>query len=172
MDQTYLIILRLFHIVTGVFWAGSTIYLARFVIPAAKALGPEGGRFMQQLTMTNNLPAAMLGAGTLNILSGILLFWELSGGFQSAWFSSHYGMTLSIGGTTGLIAYIIGVTMNRPAGMRMAALSKAIAASGGVPTPEQAQQVQDARNKLISATNRIAGLLVITVIAMAIARYT
>ena len=169
--QTYLIILRLFHIVTGVFWAGAVFYLARFIIPAAKALGPDGGRFMQQLSMTNNMPVVMMIAASLNILSGILLLWHDSEGFSSWWMKTSLGMMFSTGGTAAIIAYIIGLTMNRPAATKMASLAKEIAAGGGKPTPEQIKEVEAARGKLVSGTNLVAIFLAIAVICMAIARY-
>ena len=82
----YLIFLRFLHIVSAVFWAGSIMYLAWFIIPAVKALGPDGGKFMQQLARTNKLPIVMLITGTLTNLGGILLIERLSGGFQGYWF--------------------------------------------------------------------------------------
>lgn len=171
MDLTYVIILRLIHISTGIFWAGTIFYLVRFIMPAAKALGPEGGKFMQQLMSTNKLPLVMMLSATLNIISGILLIEYLSDGFQSDWFGTPMGITLSIGGTAALIAYIVGMTMNRPAGTTMEKIAKQVAASGGIPTPEQINQLQQARNTLSKATQIVAWLLLVAVITMAIGRY-
>ena len=95
MDSlSYLIILRLLHIACGVFWAGAAIYLAAFVTPAVKALGPDGGKFMQQLAKTNNLPLVMAIAATTNVITGILLLWKLSGGLQLDWMISNHGLVL------------------------------------------------------------------------------
>lgn len=171
MEQTYLIILRLFHIATGVFWAGGMIYLARFVLPAAKALGPDGGKFMSQLAMTNNLPIVMMVSATLNILSGVLLFWKISNGFSSDWMGSSFGATLSLGGLIAIVAYTIGLSVNRPATFKLAAIAKQVAAAGGVPTPEQVADLNATRMKLVKATNIVAILLGITVVCMAVARY-
>jgi hypothetical protein len=41
--------LRLFHIVAGAFWVGAAVFGAFFVMPAARAAGPEGGRFAGNL---------------------------------------------------------------------------------------------------------------------------
>lgn len=167
----YLIFLRLLHIVSAVFWAGATMYLAGFVAPAVRALGPEGGKFMQQLSKTNRLPLVMNLAGTFTVIGGLLLIYELSSGFQMEWFSSNYGLVLSIGGGLALIAYAIGFTVSLPTITKMNTIGKTIATSGTPPTPEQQQELQRLRNRLFAAVNYIAILLFLTVISMSIARY-
>jgi hypothetical protein len=168
--MSYILILRLIHIVCAVFWAGGTLYLAGFVIPAVKSLGPDGAKFMQQLSKTNKLPLIMSLAGTLTVVAGILLIWELSNG-ESAWFGTNYGMTLTIAGTLAILAYLVGITMNLPTINRMNSLGQTIAASGGPPSAEQQSQLMALRKKLFMATNIIAVLLFCAVIGMSIARY-
>ena len=169
--MSYLFFLRLFHIVCGVFWAGATFYLAMFIIPAVKALGPDGGKFMQQLSKTNKLPLIMTLAGTLNVLSGILLMQKLSGNFNMDWFGTHYGIALSAGGTFALIAWIIGITINRNAVMQMAKMGSEIAKAGAPPTADQQAMLAKLRNTLFTATNVVAVFLLLTVICMSVARY-
>ena len=166
-----LIILRLLHICTGVFWAGATIYLALFIAPAVQASGQEGTKFMQVLTKTRKLPIVMTIAATLNVICGIWLLWKLSDGFQSAYMSSEHGIILSIGGTLALIAYLEGLFVTRPTVMKVAKLGGAIAKAGGPPTPEQMQQLMAYRKKIFSANNFVATLLAITVILMSVVRY-
>ncbi|MBK5269650.1 MAG: hypothetical protein JJE22_01425 [Bacteroidia bacterium] len=170
-DLTYLIVLRLIHISCAVFWAGSTIYLASFIGPAVKASGPEGGRFMQQLAKTNKLPLVMTLAATLTVVAGLLLFWELSNGFQSEWMKTKHGMVLSIGGGLAIIAYLEGLFVTRPTVEKINKLGKAIAIAGGSPNEEQMQQLAKLRKKIFSANNFVATLLAITVIAMSLVRY-
>ena len=126
--MTYLIILRLLHIVCGVFWAGATLYLAGFVIPAVKALGPDGGKFMQQLARTNKLPVVMNVTGTVTVVAGILLIARLSGTFQWEWFTSAHGMLLTIGGTLGLLAFLVGILVSLPTILKINTIGGAIAA--------------------------------------------
>src|SRR5215471_1652912 len=111
-DQTIILILRVFHIACGVFWAGSIFYFALFIIPAVKKSGPEGTKFMQQLGKTG-YPVAMMIAAMIVILCGILLIWKLSGGFEPAWFHSNYAKVLTGGSGLAIIAFIIGLTVNR-----------------------------------------------------------
>lgn len=169
--MNYILYLRLFHIVCGVFWAGATFYLALFIIPAVKALGPDGGKFMQQLSKTNKLPLIMTLAGTLNVLSGVLLVMLDSNYFTAAWFGSHMGIVFSIGGTCALIAWAIGITVNRNAVMQIAKTGAAIAAGGAPPTAEQQATLLKYRTVLFKATNVVAWLLLLAVVCMSVARY-
>src|SRR5690349_11995057 len=110
----YLIFLRIIHIVSSILWGGGVLYLALFIAPAVRALGPDGGKFMQQLSRTNNMPLIMTLAATFTVVGGILLIERLSGGFTPEWFGTPHGIVLSAGATFALIAYLIGLFVNRP----------------------------------------------------------
>lgn len=170
-EQTFLIILLLVHICAGVFWAGAAIYLAAFIAPAVKALGPEGAKFMQQMAKTNKLPLVMTLTSILTVLSGILLLWILSDGFQSAWMSSQHGVILSIGGGLAIIAFLDGLLVTRPTVNKMNKLGNEFAATGGSPTTEQMQQLIAYRKKIFKANNFAALVIVIAVIFMSVAKY-
>jgi hypothetical protein len=169
-DQTYIIILRILHIGFGIFWAGSAIFFALFIMPALKVTGPDGMKFMQALGRSGYPIAAMISA-LITIVAGFLLIWKLSGGFQPEWFHSWYARTLTIGATRALIAFIIGFTINRPAAARINKISAAIGAQGGAPTPEQVSELMALRKRIFTATNYIAILLAVAVIGMSIFRY-
>jgi len=163
--------LRLLHIGTGVFWAGAVIYLAAFIMPAVNALGPDGGKFMQQLSRTNKLPMWMMVLSTLNILTGFRLFWIMSHGFQGEWITSNMGMGYTIGGVLAFGAYMIGLMVSKPAVERMAKIGEAVEKAGGPPTPEQAQEIAKMRMKVNKGVKLVAWHLAGTVILMSIARY-
>ena len=167
----YLILLRFIHVVSAIFWGGSVMYLALFIVPAVKALGPGGGKFMQQLSLTNKMPAVMTLAGTLTVVGGILLMERMSGGFQAAWFGTPHGIVLSIGATCAIIAYFLGLFVNKPTVERIAKIGKAAAEKGGPPSPEQMAELQKLRARLFSAINYTAFLVLGAAIAMSIARY-
>jgi uncharacterized membrane protein len=167
----YLIILRFIHIVSAIFWGGSVMYLALFIVPAVKALGPDGGKFMQQLSVTNKMPLVMTIAGTLTVLGGILLIERLSGGFTAAWFGTPHGIVISSGATCGIIAYCIGLFVNKPTVDRIAKLGKAAAEKGGPPSPGQMAEIQKLRAKLFSAINITALFILGAAMTMSIARY-
>ena len=169
-DHTYIIILRLLHIGFGIFWAGSVFITALFIIPALKTSGPDGAKFMQALN-SKGYPIVMMIAALINIISGFLLIWVLSGGFEPIWFKSWYARTLTSGATMALIAFIIGFTINRPAAAKMNRIGQSIAKQGTGPTPEQMNEMTALRNKIFSATNYIAVLLFFAIAGMSIFRY-
>ena len=169
-DQTYIIILRILHIGFGIFWAGSAIFFATYLMPSLKATGPDGVKFMQALGKSGYPIAAMISA-IITVVAGFLLIWKLSGGFQPEWFRSWYARVLTSGATLALIAFIIGFTINRPGAARMNKISATIAAQGGGPTPEQMAEMMAIRKRISSATNYIAVLLAVAVIGMSIFRY-
>ena len=172
MNSTVVVLLlRLFHIGSGVFWVGGILLFARFLFPAAKALGPAAGPVMDHMNRVLKLPNALLGAGVVNILTGLLLYWRDSGGFQGAWMKTGTGMTFGTGGLFAIAALVVGLTVNRPIATQLGALGGAIQAKGGPPSPEQAAEMQRLQTRLGTALRIVATLLVLATAAMALARY-
>lgn len=166
----YMIVLRLIHLFSGVFWVGTIFFYALFLLRRVKAAGPVGGQFMQQLSQPP-LTATLSSASGLVVLSGILMYWRVSGGVDPAWIGTAPGLALTAGGVAAFLAMLIGVTISRSAASRMAALGREIAAAGGPPSPAQVAEVQALTARLERALYQTAYLLVITLIGMAAARY-
>ena len=169
-DQTYIIILRLLHIGFGLFWAGSVLFFALFLMPSLKVAGPDGAKFMQALGRSGYPIAAMISA-IITILSGFLLIWKLSAGFNAMWFQSWYARVLTTGASMAFIAFIIGFTINRPAATKMNKISMAITKQGTPPTPDQLNEMMALRKKIFTGTNYIAILLVLAIAGMSVFRY-
>jgi hypothetical protein len=166
-----LIILRLLHIGCGIGWAGGAVYFAFFVEPAVKASGPEGAKFMQQLIRTNRFPIVMMLMAIMTVVAGSLLIWKMSGGLQTAWILSKNGLVLTVGALLAITAFLIGFFISRPVSFRMEKIANAIAKSGGIPTPEQKEELFTLREKLDAAGKVIAFLLIIAIVGMSIFRY-
>jgi hypothetical protein len=166
-----LILLRLIHILSGVFWAGTAMFNAAFLIPAVRALGPAGGPVMQEIAGKRKLPVYFLVAGLLTVLSGFGLYWHDSQGFTNGFMRSRGGMTFGIGAVLALVAVFLGIFVVTPAAMRAGKLGAAIAAGGKPPTPEQAAEMQQLQATLGKMALVAAGLLTLTTIAMAVGRY-
>ncbi len=122
MSSTTIILLRIVHIVSGVFWVGSALFVARFLLPSLRAVGPAAGPVMQQLNQTRKLPVYLMGAMLLTILSGITLIMHDSSVSQGAFMSSSTGRVFGVGGLLALIAGIVGLSVNMPAARRMTQL--------------------------------------------------
>ena len=166
-----ILILRLLHIFSGVFWAGGVFYLAFFIFPAVNALGPDGGKFMQQLSRTRNMPMIMTINGLITILAGLRMMQIMSGNFQASWFQSGMGLAITIGSVAAIGAFIIGFFFNKPRADKMGKISAAIAASGAPPTPEQMQEIGKLKTKLEKGVKVMAWHLLVAVVLMATARY-
>lgn len=167
----YLIVLRLLHIVAGVFWAGTTFFMVSFMYPAISLAGPGGGDYMRALSQRTRFSAAMSATGLVTTLAGILLYLHQSGYFRSNWMSTGPGITFAIGGVTGIIAAFIGLVISRAMVVRMGKLGKELQATDGPPPPEKLAEVKQLQARLMASTNWIAVLLGITIVTMAIARY-
>lgn len=169
--NTEILVLRLLHIFTGVFWAGGVFYLAFFIFPAVNAMGPDGGKFMQQLSRTKKMPAVMSTMGLVNVIVGVRLTQIISGNFQMAWFQSNFGIAITIGALAAIAALFIGIGFNKPRADRMAKISAAAAASGTPPSPEQIQEIQKLKGQLEKGVKVMAWHLLFAVLLMATARY-
>jgi len=166
----YMIVLRIVHFFSGVFWVGTVFFFALFLLPRVKQAGPLGAQFMQRLSAPPLTQTVSLSGG-LVVLSGLLLFWRDSGGFQTGWIGTPTGLAFLIGGLLAIGALSIGLFVSRPAAERMGKLGTQIAASGGQPSPAQMSEVQALSAKLERAVYQTAYLLLVTLLGMSIARY-
>jgi hypothetical protein len=170
MDVT-VVLLRLIHILTGVFWAGTLIFFVTFLEPSVRDAGPGGAGVMQGLMRRHYLNIMPIIAG-LTILSGADLMRRVSGGFAAEWFGSPLGMTLSVGSGAALVAFVIGVGVMRPAALRVGRLAKA-AAETTEPAMQEARQaeIHGLRRRSMLAARWVAAMLTGAVACMAVARY-
>jgi uncharacterized membrane protein len=167
--DVYVITLRLIHILAGVLWAGWAFVSVAFIEPAMRAAGPEGGKFMQALTGKTKLLQAMLAAPLLVILTGVLMYWRVSGGFSRSLLVSSSGLWLTIGSLAGILAFVLGLMINRPAAERLAALSREMQSAGGPPSSEKMAELRVQQQRLAMGGLYGAILLAVTVIGMALA---
>src|SRR3990172_9506529 len=71
---TLLLVLRVIHILGGVFWAGSSFLLTGFIEPTVRAAGDDGRRFMQHFNSHSRFTAVVAAAAGATVLAGILAF--------------------------------------------------------------------------------------------------
>lgn len=122
----YLIVLRLIHVFGGVFWVGSALLFFFFLEPIAKYTAPEGHRFINQLMKQGKLMLWIAISAAITTISGILLYFKDSNGFQPRWMMSTAGVQFSIGGAAGIIAFLIGLLIIGPTTNRLAMLGQEI----------------------------------------------
>lgn len=164
-------VLRVIHIVLGVYWAGTIFFVVTFLEPVARGAGPAAGPVMlglRQRRYFEILPAV----AALTILSGLVLLWKVSGGLSGTWMGSRAGMTLQIGATAALVGFAIGAGVMRPATLRaMDLMPTAQQLPEGPERGARMEEIQALRLRARTAARWVGGLLLIAVGAMAVARY-
>jgi hypothetical protein len=168
MDM-YMLILRLIHILSGIFWVGTAFFFVLFFEPVIKASGPAGGTIMGRLTLTR-FPMVMALASILTVVAGFLMFLVDSRGFQIDWISTLPGIALTTGSLAGILAFFVGLSVQMPASARMAAIQKEIQAAGKPPSPSQLEELNVLQDRIATASRWGAVLMVIAVIGMTSAR--
>lgn len=165
-------ILRLVHIIAGVFWVGSVMFLSLLLAPTLRAVGPGAGPVMNQLVKVRKMPMVMMVAALATIVAGIWLLMIDSAGQPAVFMRSGTGRTFSIGGALAILGFIVGMAVNVPASRRLAVIGGAVAARGGPPTAEESAELQRLQGRMSVASQIVMVLLVLATGAMAIARYT
>ena len=162
------IALRSIHIVAGTFWVGAAVVTTAFLMPAARTMGPEGGKFVQLILGKQRMSNYISLSAILTTLAGLALYWLTSGGLQPAWIFTSAGSIITVGAVAGVLAAILGGVVTAPTAARMEALSKEMQSAGGPPEPEHLAQLQALQKRLGQAGLWGTILLVVTLVTMAI----
>lgn len=154
-----LLLMRLLHILGGIFWVGTMMFSTAFLLPAFKDAGPDGAKVGAALAKRRFMVVMPIVA-LVTILSGFWLFWRVSGGFQETFMQSHMAKALSFGAACAIVAFIIGIVVVRPAMMQATALAQS--------DPQRAQVLRVRADVVGRVVTALIGL---AAAAMAVARY-
>src|SRR5690348_10775792 len=174
MSGTLMAVVRLIHILAGIFWVGATLFLAGFLIPAIRAVGPSAGPLMSQLMQQRHLQRWINVSMALTILAGFALFGLDSRAGGRGFGGSPMGITLSIGALLAIIAAGVDGAMGRPASKKLGAIAQRMQEtqrSGAAPPADLVAQTAPLQAKLARALTLTAWLLLLSATTMAIARY-
>jgi uncharacterized membrane protein len=167
----FILLLRLLHIGSAIFWVGSAFTFFLFVSPSAKAIGPDAqGAFMNEV-VRRRFPMVVLVAGIITVLAGALLYLRDSGGLSSAWVTSPTGIGFSIGAVAAIISLVLGPTVILPTISNLYALGGQLKAEGRPPTPEEGAILHALDRRLTVVGQFDLVLLSVAVVMMATARY-
>lgn len=161
------IVLRLIHIVAGVFWVGGSLIFAFFISPAVAANGEAGQKIMAHLVNKARLSTRLAISAVLTVLAGSWLYQIDSQGLTSGWSSSGPGVGFSIGGIFAVIGLIFGLII----GINSNRLGKLAMEIQGKPSDEQFKRIQAAQKQLSFAVPITSVSLILALICMATARY-
>ena len=163
--------LRLIHILLGVFWAGTIFFFGLFLEPTVRAAGPDGAKVMlglKQRRYFDVMPVVAL----LTILSGLWLYWRVSGGFNVMWVASRMGTSITTGAAAAIAAFVVGVFVLRRTVLQVFALMPVAQQLPEGPQRAAAmEQIQRLRRRLTVSGRWVAALLAVAVGGMAVARY-
>jgi uncharacterized membrane protein len=160
-------VLRLIHILGGMYWFGAVLAMYYFITPTVAATGDAGQQFMRQLGGKSGFSTSILIAAVSAAVAGAWLYWADSNGFQSDWMRSSSGFMFGLGGFFGAIALVLGIIVNRT----LTALGKLGAQVQGKPTPKQMGQIQALQKRAGVATQYTCYTLIVAAICMSLARY-
>jgi len=169
-DQTITLLLRLVHILAGIFWVGAIFLIAGFLLPTLRATGRAGGRFMQHLMLQRRLPIFLAVAMLLTVLSGFTLYARIAAATHGAWAGTPPGIAYGVGGLAAILGAVVGMLVSGPAARRMAAIGQRAAQEGG-PSPEQQAEIGQLQGRMLLGSRLVAGFLAVAAGAMAVARY-
>jgi hypothetical protein len=170
--DTFVVLLRIVHIVTGVIWVGSLFVVVVFVQPSAATLGPAGAPFMSELRRRRFVDVVFIDA-VFTVLAGAFLYWHdwhLLASFAD-WIDSSFGRGLTVGALLAISGLVVAATLTRPTIGRLVDLGKQVAESGAPPTPETAARIGTLQRRLVVAERVSFSLVLLAVVAMSSARY-
>ena len=165
--NTFALILRLVHIIGGVFWVGGALAMNFFISPTLGATGDAGRQFASHLMGKTRFSTFMSSNAFLSVIAGFILYGIDSNWFTSAWQSSGPGIGFGVGALFALVGLVTGI-MN---GNNNTALGKLGPQIQGKPTPEQAARLGTIRRQQAWVIPVNTWTLLLAVVFMAVARY-
>lgn len=166
-----ILLLRLIHILAGVFWVGSAVTMFLFLQPTAQATAPESQRFMLHLLRNRRFGHVVLVTALLTVGAGAILFWRDSNGLQLAWMSRPPGLGFTIGALAALLALGLFIFVGFPASSRLVGIGSRLEAERRPPSVDEQQILARSQAVLKRVGVTVVVLLTIAAGAMATARY-
>ena len=99
-----MIVLRLIHIISGVFWVGAVALLAWYLLPAQRATGMAGLTFVEELMIRKKMRVYLIVTMALTILSGLAMYARYMMLTHGQWGSSTMGKVLGFGALCAIVA--------------------------------------------------------------------
>ncbi|MEP6619690.1 MAG: hypothetical protein ABJE47_10250 [bacterium] len=164
-----ILVLRLIHIVGGIFWVGSSLFTALFLAPALTTSGVNAGQVFGALQQRRLFTALPLVAVCV-ILSGMRLMWIASAG-SATFFASTPGHAFGAAGGCAILAFAISLVVGRPTAVRSARLGAAVATATDEERPKIMAQLAALRTRGARANALTTALLTLAAVGMSVARY-
>ncbi|HET9426134.1 MAG TPA: hypothetical protein VFO55_12235 [Gemmatimonadaceae bacterium] len=165
-------VLRVIHLLGGIFWVGGMMFMTFFLMPVLAGLGPAAAPVMGGLNQ-KRFPIVMPIVALLTILSGLRLLMIMSASFGAGYFQSPVGKTLSMAGGLAIVAFVFGLAIVRPAMMKSVALGQQMAAASDDASRSRiAGEMASTRKRGAMGNVIVLVLLLLSALGMAVGRYT
>jgi uncharacterized membrane protein len=165
-----LLVLRVVHVVGGVFWAGAILFVVHFLEPAVRDAGPDGARVMQALQKRRYLDVMPVVAA-LTLVSGFWLYWRTFGRAHPGAGAQGPELALGIGGLVSLLAFAVGVAVMRPSALRIGRLGAELSQAPPERKEALGAELARLRDRMRVSGRWVAAFLGITIVCMAVGRY-
>ena len=166
-----ILVLRIVHILGGIFWLGSGLFTTFFLVPALGRLGPMAAGPVMGALQQRRLFTVLPGVALLTMLSGARLLQIVSGGFTPAYFDSRTGGALLWSGVAAVSAFLLSMIIARPAAVRAGQLGASLATMPESERAARSVEVERLRRRSGVASIIAMTLLIGAAIGMAVARY-
>ncbi|NQW19231.1 MAG: hypothetical protein HQ477_00695 [Chloroflexi bacterium] len=159
-------ILRLLHIVPGVIWVGSALFLAWVLQPALKKTGPpHAGALMAN--MVGPMTKLLHTSAVLTIVFGVLMAFRVRDPLFDYLWSTGWGTMIWLGFLLAVVGYGVG-TYGGLTGKKMMAIGKSLQSP---PSAEQAVEMGALQNRGMLLAKIASILVTVAVVCMALANH-
>ncbi len=166
--MTILMVLRIVHIVFGIYIAGSYLFMVPILEPRLKSLGPATQSSVMRALMPILTPINAISF-IIIIGTGVAMTLIMRSGALNTLFITAWGWAMIIGLAATVAASVVGFGFLMPTGIRMDKLGRSI--EGRAPNPDEGKQLHQlaARVETLSRVNLV--LIVIALATMVASRY-
>ncbi|MDA1278965.1 MAG: hypothetical protein O3B95_02850 [Chloroflexi bacterium] len=162
-----IVTLRLLHIVPGVAWVGSAIFLAFVLQPALAKTGPPHSRAVMR-NAVKRLLILLHSSAWLTMIVGVIMAFRVRDPLFDFLWSTPWGTMIWLGFVFAVIGYAIG-TIGGLTSKKMMDLGASLA--GQPPTPQQAGQIANLQKRGMLLSKIAAVLVTAAVVVMALAQH-
>jgi uncharacterized membrane protein len=160
-------ILRVLHIVPGVVWVGSAVFLAFVMQPAiAKTGPPHSGAVMRN--MVKPMVILLHSSAWLTMVFGVVMAFRVRDPLFDFLFSTDWGTMILLGFVTAVAGYVFG-TIGGLTSKKMMDIGASLA--GQPPSPEQGAEMAALQKRAMMLTKVAATLVTVAVVTMALAQH-
>lgn len=164
----WLSIVRLLHVLFGVFWVGSVFFTVLVLKPRLAKLGPAFEKPVMAAIMPRVVPA-MFASAVIVFATGSILTFTMRGGDLGSLLSTGWGLMISLGIVATAGAMGVGLGGLAPTGIRMGKIAEQL--KGQPPTPEQAATLARLGRRMDRLERVDFGLVTLAIMTMPLARF-